>query len=321
MDQNLDARTITTILSTNYTGSHFLSLMLGSHSQCLHVGEIRHRRREHASDEGRRWCNICADPEQCPLYRNVTPENIGQAYNRIFQNFMDDGKPVQFLIDASKKVSWARRFLTASPYRLKYIHLIRDPRALVRRWRVSYETEHAKNRERWRGFVKNPSRVWCWLRGSENQVFTAKWLYQNRQITNFLKRHRLDSLIVTYHDLAKQPEIELKRICDWLSIAFEPAQIEYWNFEHHGTQKKQYEWIKQEKTSYFDTRWRDFLTPAEQEEIQTDKEIRKYLEQLNLTLNEDGLTRNSAADAVKQGETNKEQIPVAASSCLSSLAK
>lgn len=41
------------ILSTNYAGSHFLALMLASHSRCASVGEVHQLRKK---DELLFWC-------------------------------------------------------------------------------------------------------------------------------------------------------------------------------------------------------------------------------------------------------------------------
>jgi hypothetical protein len=297
-----DAKTVVTILSTNYVGSHFLSLVLGSHSQCMHLGEIRHRRRAHR-DGSVQWCRLCADPQQCPLYKGITQERIGDVYTQVFANLAGHPKDVRILVDCSKTVAWAEGFVARPPYRMKYIHLIRDPRALVRRWRVSYKTDtaHAKRRERWRGLLKNPGRLRQWLFGDENAVWTAKWLYQNRRITRFLTGNRLDSLLVTYRDLARQPAAEVARICAWLGIPFEPAQLEYWRFEHHGTQKKEYESTREQSRDFFDTRWREFLTPEEQQRIVEDRGVRAYLARIGLVVTEDGLTRDGQAPAPAGG--------------------
>ncbi len=288
MSSTAQSRAVATILSTNFAGSHFLSLMLGSHSACMHLGEIRHRRRKHDSND-RKECWLCAEPEQCPLLRGIGIGDIGNVYETIFCNMANPG--LRVLIDASKKINWARRHMHDDRFRMKYIHLIRDPRALVRRWCVSYETQHQKDRERWRGFLRLPELAWQWACGQEHEVFTYKWLYQNREISRFLTRHRLDALTVTYHDLAKYPQREVERICNWLGLEFEPAQIEYWNFPHHGTQKPEYQWINEQQTRHFDTRWREFLAPEILAWIERNQRVRRYLAELHLEMTDDGLVR------------------------------
>ena len=38
-------KTVVTLLSTHYSGSHFLTSMLGSHSKAIYVGEVLHLRK------------------------------------------------------------------------------------------------------------------------------------------------------------------------------------------------------------------------------------------------------------------------------------
>jgi len=62
---------------------------------------------------------------------------------------------------------------------MKYVHLIRDPRTLVRRWMVTYETAPKKRNVRWKTARHVPRRFFQILRGLEWQVYLYKWLWQN----------------------------------------------------------------------------------------------------------------------------------------------
>lgn len=37
----------------------------------------------------------------------------------------------------------------------------------------------------------------------------------------------------------------------WLGYEFEDGQIEYWKFEHHGSQKPKYKWIKEKEVKHY----------------------------------------------------------------------
>ncbi len=280
-------RGIVYILSTNFAGSHFLSLQLGSHTQGMHIGEVKHLRREHRSSKEGHYCHICSSIENCPLCKGITPESIESIYDTIFTNI--EGSGVTTLIDTSKKVTWAGRFLSNDTYSKKYIHLIRDPRALVRRWRVSYESQKDRWHVRWKTARQMPKNFFGLLTGPDLRVYLYKWLRQNQDISEFIATNKLDGMVVTYHDLAKNPERELKRITSWLGLEYEPGQTNYWEFDHHGSQKPTYEWIKKQKTRYFDTRWKEYLSDAEQSLIANDPNVRHYLASQGLALGEDGL--------------------------------
>jgi len=290
-------RTIVTILSTNFSGSHYLSLVLGSHSHAMHIGEIHHLRRAHKKAYP---CSVCADPQQCPVVRRVTPKTIERVYDIIFENV--NNPSITTLVDTSKKVPWASRFVGQPGYRMKYIHLIRDPRALVRRWMVSYETVLQKRRVRRRTARRVPRRFFRILWGPEWQVYLYKWLWQNKKITRFLARHGLDAQVISYREVALDTEATMAKIERWLGEDFEPGQLEYWNVAHHGTQKKSYEWVKQQKTRYFDVRWQSFLSPELQSNILTYPEVATYLDALGFAPVADGLTRKLVPTSAHSGE-------------------
>jgi ABC-type Fe3+ transport system substrate-binding protein len=75
-----------------------------------------------------------------------------------------------------------------------------------------------------------------------------------------------------------------------MGVDYEPAQIEYWNAEHHGTQKTRYDWVKEQKVQYIDLRWKEFLTPETQKRIAGDPLVNSYLAEQGLQLTADGLT-------------------------------
>jgi hypothetical protein len=279
-------RTVVFILSTNYAGSHFASLMLGSHSGAMHVGEVCHLRKETVHKP---MCIRCGSFDRCPLFKDIRPEVIDQTYDLIF-SAMPAGKDV--IVDNSKKAFWAEQFLGRPGYRKKILHLIRDPRALVRRWDMYYQKPPQVREQRWRLMRRNLGsflRLWA---APPRLLYVYKWLDQNRRITQLIRSRGLDSLLVTYMDLAKDTEGELRRIMDWIGLPFEPGQIEYWNFDHHGSQKREYEWVKQEKRRFFDARWKEYLTPEEQTSFAQNPHVQEYLTDLGLRITSDGLTRH-----------------------------
>jgi hypothetical protein len=77
-------------------------------------------------------------------------------------------------------------------------------------------------------------------------------------------------------------------------LSYEPAQLEYWNFEHIGTQKREYEWVKEKKTQFVDLRWQTELPGEVQRKIRDDRLIGDYVASLGLRFTDDGLTRHAA---------------------------
>src|SRR5258706_502511 len=98
-------KTVVYILSTNYAGSHYLSLLLGSNSQALHLGEVKRLR---FSDEARRKraCYVCREKPECALFAGIHTDNLEDIYTTVFSRV-----PARVLIDNSKNTFWARCFL------------------------------------------------------------------------------------------------------------------------------------------------------------------------------------------------------------------
>ena len=89
------------------------------------------------------------------------------------------------------------------------------------------------------------------------------------------------------------PEKELTTLMEWLDSYYEPAQLKYWEFEHHGTQKGQYEWVKkQQNTSHFDLRWKEELTISQSKAVLNSSEFNTLIKNQNLVQMENGLSLN-----------------------------
>ena len=281
-------KTVVLILSSSYSGSHYLSLMLGSHSRAMHLGEI-HRIRQGQRLQLRHLCFACRDRGECPLFSDISPTNAARVYDIIFSR-IDPG--VQVLVDNSKLArGWAEQFLNSDAYQRKYVHLIRDPRALVRRWMLKPPSWTTELRRRWRMARSFPHRLFPALFADSADVLTYQWLQLNRRITRFIADQRLDAHVLTYRDLAVEPDRELRRLTEWIGLPYETGQREYWNFPHHGTQKTEYEWVKGQQSPHIDLRWQTELDARVQERIARNGDVQRYLDELGLRMGADGLTR------------------------------
>jgi hypothetical protein len=272
------------ILSTSYAGSHFLSLMLGSNSQAMHIGEVKRLRKARDGSESS-VCYVCGDEGLCPVLSGINQENINDIYENIFSK-VDPG--ITTLVDASKKPFWAERFINDDKYEYKFIHLIRDPRAYIRRMTLRYKELGRRLRVRRQVAVECPKLALYFLFRSDSILYAYRWLQQNQEISDFLARNRLKASLVTYRDLAMDTANQLQRLTEEAGLIFEPAQLEYWKAVHHGTQKIEYQANKSEKI--FDLRWREFLSPELSSKIVADRNINKYLTSIGLKIAENGLT-------------------------------
>jgi hypothetical protein len=277
-------RTVAFILSSNFSGSHFASLMLGSHSKSAHVGEVCHLRKKQNHEKP--TCFRCGP--DCALFKGINPATADRAFDMLFDAV---AAGTSLIVDNSKKLQWAERFLDTPGFHKRFVHLVRDPRALVRRWDLTITDPREVRKRRWHVMRANPPRAFHALFAPKRKLWLYKWLAQNRGITQFLRSRSLDHKVVTYCDLTRDPDGELRRLMDWIGLPYEPTQTEYWNKDHHGSQKVDYEWVKKEKRRFVDVRWKEYLTPAEQESFGSNPDVLAYLADIGVEISPEGLAR------------------------------
>jgi hypothetical protein len=282
-------KTIVTILSISYSGSHYLSLLLGSHSQSMHLGEVYHLGKARPPKHQKVACSICKGQDRCPIFHGIGPQNINAIYDIIYSRV---DSTVMCLIDTSKNVRWAEQMMDGKQYKRHYIHLIRDPRALIRRWAVTYTTAKQRFHTRWKLARRLPFHAPSLLFGRIHDVYLYNWLLWNQAITQFIQHNQLNARVVTYRDLARNAPGEVSTLMDWIGLKYEPTQLEYWNFKHHGSQKSEYEWVKKNKTQFIDLRWQTELPESTILRTRRNQQILNYLDQIGLAFTEDGLTRH-----------------------------
>lgn len=195
-------RTVVFLLSSDYSGSTWLGYVLGSSSKSAFVGEFYRIWKPEIQQE----CSWCAAQGQ------ATCEVLGglescQEINALESAFSRLSVP--FLIDSSKKESWARQFVSKKcPYDIRLVHVIRDPRG----WYASVKR-------------RRPGSV---------DGLVADWCAENACIRAFLESSNVPSTAVFYDELAESPEPEFERLCDFLGFRFEPASLRYWEKPHHA---------------------------------------------------------------------------------------
>jgi hypothetical protein len=178
------------------------------------------------------------------------------------------------LVDNSKSLSWARKTLASSEAR-RYIHLLRDPRAVVNSWR----------------------------RRGQNKGL-EQWVDENKRIAKFLSDQQLDSRAVSYDELAQRTDETLAGLCEWLGLVYELAQKSYWRVEHHGAGRNgataafltdfvasdEAFYAERRRTNFYDTRWREELDAATRRAIERDVRLKAFLQRAGFELTDDGLT-------------------------------
>jgi len=281
--------TVAHILSTNYAGPHFLTLQLGAHSRCASIGEF-YRFKDYGPKH-KLCCLRCKDDDACPFFQGLSQQPIDNLYPTLFDNVRAHRPETNTLIDNSKKVRWIKQFVDRDDIPQKYIHLIRDPRALMRRWMMRYTTRMSQLEVRWVNVRRTPARWFHILFRRQAEVYLWKWLERNRSITRFIQKNHVDAKIVTYHDLVTDHHATVGGLMEWLGHAYEPIQETYWDRDHHGSIKLPDPKYRVTGNIFYDQRWKEFLTPADQQLAYEFAPIHDYLRTLGITyLEEGGLT-------------------------------
>jgi hypothetical protein len=193
------------------------------------------------------------------------------------------------LVDSSKVLDWIGRFTgIASEFDVKAVHVLRDPRGFC-------ESERRRS----------PLPL---------DALASLWVEENTAIRDFLQSRSIESASVFYDDLALRPEIEFEKLYRQLDMSFDSTYLSYWNKPQHGFAAngasspllfdcRNTENFQQfitgddsfyrtnQKKLFYDTRWRQKLSPKEIEQIRNHTEITDILRQYSRGLSDVGLAQ------------------------------
>jgi hypothetical protein len=226
------------LLGVAHCGSTLLGRLLDMHSRVLCTGELM---RTDLALEADLPCGCGARLSECafwkdrlPLIRDETrldPRRFTpQVYERIARSA---GREVAF--DLSKTRVWraARRWKDRGE---GYVFLVRDSR----------------------GVLASAARV-----GKDLGRPLAKHKKWMRRLQRFVDKRPERSLVVHYEDLCRAPEAELRRLCAFLGLDFEPAMLRPADRVHHFVHSSASGYLEASNEIRLDERWRAELTPSQ----------------------------------------------------------
>lgn len=226
------AKTVAFILSLGHSGSTLLGHVLGSHSRAMHLGEIATPLNNGLPPT----CFLCGDAP-CPVWGAAVPlpalrrswkgyrmaqrpstrlllplalrlgycEPPGHVFNLLFRAFPQ----TEVLIDSSKSVGWAQWNGSSRAFRIVYILLLRDLRALA--------ATHMR------------------LYREDIEPATQRTLGRLAAFRSFVaEQPEADRLLVRYEDLVARPADKAAELCDRLGLGYEPLMLEYHGVAHHN---------------------------------------------------------------------------------------
>ena len=278
--------TVAFILSTRHSGSHLLAQLLGSHSRCLSIGELASFAMLRAGVN--RHPELVHDYATNPYFAGLSALPSQAWHARTLANVRAYRPETTVLIDSSKDLAWAQRCAATAELDAVYVHLVRDPRAIVWRALATYDTPRARLSER-RRLLRRPTLVPA-LFGTFDQLLLRKWLLTHTAITRHLAAFPR-SAIVLYDDVVRAPAEALAGLMPLLGLAFETRQLAYGRVAHAGTLKRAYLGASARSLIAPDLRWRAALSEAVIARIEESRALANYLAQIGLVLAADGLRR------------------------------
>lgn len=187
--------TVTNIISVSYSGSTWLNLLLGSHPQSFSAGEMKQLLKP-----GDIHCTIHGDT--CPLWSRF---DLTNGENPFVQLARLTGRR-HLIINNSRKLLQDQE---DAQIESKFVHLVRDGRAVLA------------------SFLRKRSDLSAW---SASRLIA----HDVRRDLRLIRRQPADSTItVRYEDLQDDMEGQLKRLCAFIGMDYDPVMQQFWKPDHH----------------------------------------------------------------------------------------
>lgn len=277
------------IMALPHSGSHLLSQLLGAHAHCLSIGELHNY--DKLTNRARKGSgNVIATYAEDPLFRDLGNLPREHWHQEVLSRAQNETPLITTLVDNSKRVPWCAALLENPALEVHPVHLLRDPRALLRFWMLRYDSAKKVRRQRIQHSRMAPAQALRLLTCSARELYLRKWLIRNRQATDLLTGIGRSANYVTYHDLASRPEETLRRLMPLLSLEYEPAQLRYGDADQRGTLKAEYQNASKASAIQLDVRWQTDLSPDDAGAATAYAPLKDYLAELGLAFGRDGLT-------------------------------
>ncbi|MCS4188208.1 hypothetical protein GGP48_002922 [Salinibacter ruber] len=148
------------------------------------------------------------------------------------------GEDIDWLVDNSKdpyRLFWLQH---SGNFRIRVVHLIKDPRAFV----------YSMTKD-------DPAHLGNVLR------YTGRWILENLIITRVARSIFEENIRrVTYDELAQDPKQTLQSLAGWLGLNYDPERVDtFREYENHALSGNMMRWRETDEGIYYDERWKKEL--------------------------------------------------------------
>ncbi|HSG90863.1 MAG TPA: sulfotransferase [Pseudomonadales bacterium] len=263
------------VLSCNYSGSHLLARLLGAHPACADIGELRNLPKFRARP-GPNASGTEARYAVDPLFAGIESLPATRWHGWLLERIRAVDPAVCVLVDNSKRLDWVARFVGRDDLDARCVHLLRDPRALARRWQGIFTTPAARRRARLRELRRQWRRAPRMLRAPMTEIHGWRWLRENRAISTFLARHQPAAPVVTYEALVADPAACLAQLMPSLGLAYDARQLDADAAAPFGTHKPAWAGAGPASALQADLRWQQELDAAAAQAVIAPAALRDY---------------------------------------------
>jgi len=226
------------VIGHSHCGSTLLGRMLDMHPAIICCGELLWLDDAISS---RLPCLCGRSLEECGFWRlllNAWPAAARADYRRTGLAELEGlrrGAGRELLLDLSKSRVWRHPIFRRDPA-AGYVFVLRDPRALI------------ASRLREGGRLRH------------ELVRHAKW---QERFAKMIERAGARGLAIRYEELADNPEKEIRRVCGFLGLDYDPALLKPAQREHHFVHSSSSPYLRGSGEIRRDERWRSELSAGE----------------------------------------------------------
>lgn len=240
------------ILGCGHSGSTILELLLNAHSKMVCTGEVE--KVGVKTRESHELCSCGKDFYSCPFWSEYLATRTGNSFFR--RDIWQLGQSKKDFLLNRPRFTPLRRVNRGIPFKTSDFDLeeyVRDSEDLfayiLGKSGEEFVVDSSKNTARANALERHSKRIrphyihivrdgrgvtWSYAKKYNRYgKYMARWFLENLKAEVLRWKTNAPFLRVSYRKLIKNPEAELRRICAFLGVDYEPRMLLYADAAHH----------------------------------------------------------------------------------------